>query len=303
MQSGVDTMENLSHVISGMDTAVAQGAELVVFPEATMRSFGGGRLDTIAEPLDGPFATLIRDHATELGVIAVVGMFSPADTVDKDGTTRNRVANMALVTGPDVHESYQKIHTYDAFGYRESDTVAPGTDLMLFDAPSARVGVAICYDIRFPEQFINLAKLGAEVIVVPASWQDGPGKLDQWRTLVTARALDSTSFIIAADQARPGGETAAGHDDGPTGIGHSAVSATSISPTFGGHAKPFRCWTGLLEPLTRPILKLIDDSPVAAVLTMLCCGRLSSLFLSFLFYNEVSPFLTCAGFATRIAAV
>ena len=94
---------------------------------------------------------------------------------------------------------------------------------MLFDAPSARVGVAICYDIRFPEQFINLAKLGAEVIVVPASWQDGPGKLDQWRTLVTARALDSTSFIIAADQARPGGETAAGHDDGPTGIGHSAV--------------------------------------------------------------------------------
>ena len=223
MQSGVDTMENLSHVISGMDTAVAQGAELVVFPEATMRSFGGGRLDTIAEPLDGPFATLIRDHATELGVIAVVGMFSLADTVDKDGTTRNRVANMALVTGPDVHESYQKIHTYDAFGYRESDTVAPGIDLMLFDAPSARVGVAICYDIRFPEQFINLAKLGAEVIVVPASWQDGPGKLDQWRTLVTARSLDSTSFIIAADQARPGGETAAGHDDGPTGIGHSAV--------------------------------------------------------------------------------
>ena len=228
-------------------------------------------------------------------------MFSLADTVDKDGTTRNRVANMALVTGPDVHESYQKIHTYDAFGYRESDTVAPGTDLMLFDAPSARVGVAICYDIRFPEQFINLAKLGAEVIVVPASWQDGPGKLDQWRTLVTARALDSTSFIIAADQARPGGETAAGHDDGPPvsdippwfprlgaeslkrATTSRCLSATSISPTFGGHAKPFRCWTGLLEPLTRPILKLIDDSPVVAVLTMLCCGRLSSLFLSFLF--------------------
>ena len=73
-----------------------------------MRSFGGGRLDTIAEPLDGPFATLIRDHATELGVIAVVGMFSPADTVDKDGTTWNRVANMALVTGPDVHEKLSK---------------------------------------------------------------------------------------------------------------------------------------------------------------------------------------------------
>ena len=64
MQSGVDTMENLSHVISGMDTAVAQGAELVVFPEATMRSFGGGRLYTIAEPLDVPFSSLIRDHAT-----------------------------------------------------------------------------------------------------------------------------------------------------------------------------------------------------------------------------------------------
>ena len=130
-----------------------------------MRSFGGGRLDAIAEPLDGPFASLIRDHATELGVIAVVGMFSPADTVDKDGTTRNRVANMALVTGPDVHESYQKIHTYDAFGYRESDTVAPGIDLMLFDAPSARIGVAICYDLRFPELARLLAGVAASEAV------------------------------------------------------------------------------------------------------------------------------------------
>ena len=301
MQSGVDTMENLSHVISGMDTAVAQGAELVVFPEATMRSFGGGRLDTIAEPLDGPFATLIRDHATELGVIAVVGMFSLADTVDKDGTTRNRVANMALVTGPDVHESYQKIHTYDAFGYRESDTVAPGIDLMLFDAPSARVGVAICYDIRFPEQFINLAELGAEVIVVPASWQYGPGKLDQWRTLVTARASTPPASSLPltrpglAEKLQPGTTTGLPALDIPPWsprLGAESLkqattsrcwSATSISLRFGGHAKPFRCWTGLLGPLTRPILKLIDDSPVAAVLTMLCCGRLSSLFLSFLF--------------------
>ena len=224
MQSGVDKMDNLTNLLRHLDTAAAQGAEIIVFPEATMRSFGGGRLDTIAEPLDGPFAAAIHEHAVTHGITAVVGMFTPADTIERDGKTLHRVFNTALVTSQDVHEGYKKIHTYEAFGFCESNTVAPGTDLTLFDAPNGtKVGLAICYDIRFPTQFQDLARAGAEVIVVPASWQDGPGKLSQWRTLVAARALDSTCFIVAADQARPGGEAAAGHDDGPTGMGHSMV--------------------------------------------------------------------------------
>ena len=69
---------------------------------------------------------------------------------------------------------YNKIHTYDAFNYRESDTVKPGNELVTFELDGVTVGVAICYDVRFPEQFKALARQGAEVIVVPTSWADGP---------------------------------------------------------------------------------------------------------------------------------
>ena len=122
-------------------------------------------------------------------------------------------------------EGYEKVHTYDAFNYRESDTVRAGDSLVTFAVGDLTVGVAICYDIRFPEQFKELARQGAQLIVVPTSWADGEGKLDQWRLLTAARALDSTSYILAAGQARPGGEAKAGEDSGPTGIGHSVLVA------------------------------------------------------------------------------
>ena len=85
------------------------------------------------------------------------------------------------------------------------------------------VGVAICFDIRFPEQFKALARRGAQVVIVPTSWADGPGKLEQWRVLTAARALDAGLFIVAAGQARPDWGDKAGQASGPTGIGHSVV--------------------------------------------------------------------------------
>src|SRR5690625_5955452 len=89
-------------------------------------------------------------------------MFRPADNVDKDGKTINRVYNTALITGPGVHLGYNKIHTYDAFNYRESDTVKPGNELVTFELDGITVGVAVCYDVRFPEQFKALARQGAD---------------------------------------------------------------------------------------------------------------------------------------------
>lgn len=194
-----------------------------------MYPFGQGRLDTIAQPLDGRFATTVRETAEAAGIVAVVGMFAPADSVETEKGTRHRVDNVALAVGRDgtdgdsVNAVYRKIHCYDAFGYRESDTVRPGSELEYFQCSGMTVGLATCYDIRFPEQFKSLASGGAQVIVVPTSWSDGPGKRDQWRTLTAARALDSTTWIAAAGQARPGGYDKVGQADGPTGIGHSVV--------------------------------------------------------------------------------
>lgn len=137
--------------------------------------------------------------------------------------TISRVNNTVLISGAGLHQGYNKIHTYDAFGYRESDTVKPGDELVVFEVDDIKFGVATCYDIRFPEQFKDLARNGAQIIVVPTSWQDGPGKLEQWEVLPRARALDSTCWIVACGQARLP-EELRDERKGPTGIGHSMVT-------------------------------------------------------------------------------
>ncbi len=215
--------ENQELALTKIREAAGNGARLIVLPEATAQNFRSGRLDKQAQTLEGPFATAIQTLAEELEVTVVVGMFCPADTVERDGKTINRVTNTALIAGPSVLGGYDKIHTYDAFDYRESDTVLAGESLVAFDVDDLIVGVATCYDIRFPEQFKELASQGAQLIVVPTSWADGPGKLEQWRLLTAARALDSTTYIVAAGQSRPGGDAEAGNPSGPTGIGHSTI--------------------------------------------------------------------------------
>lgn len=215
--------ENQELALAKIREAAGNGARLIVLPEATAQNFRSGRLDEQAQTLEGPFATAIQALAEELEVTVVAGMFCPADTVERDGKTINRVTNTALIAGPGVLGGYDKIHTYDAFDYRESDTVLAGESLVAFDVDDLIVGVATCYDIRFPEQFKELASQGAQLIVVPTSWADGPGKLEQWRLLTAARALDSTSYILAAGQSRPGGDAEAGNPSGPTGIGHSTI--------------------------------------------------------------------------------
>ncbi len=210
-----DPAANLLQVERETARAAAAGAQLVVFPEATMRAFGRS-LTEIAEPLDGPWADGVRTTAARHQVTVMVGMFTPAP----DG----RVRNTLLVTGPGVEASYDKIHLYDAYGFAESDTVAPGDRPVVVEVAGVRVGVAICYDLRFPGLFTRLADDGAEVIALGASWGAGPGKVEAWELLVRARALDSTTFLVAAGQADPRtvGRRALG--TAPTGVGHSMVA-------------------------------------------------------------------------------
>jgi predicted amidohydrolase len=133
------------------------------------------------------------------------------------------VTNTLLVTGRGVTEHYDKIHLFDAFGFTESSTVAPGTEPLVVRVGDLGIGFATCYDVRFPNLFTTLAERGAQLICLPASWGAGPGKVDQWRLLVRARALDTTCYVAAAGQADPAtvGESASG--SAPTGIGHSAL--------------------------------------------------------------------------------
>lgn len=214
--SGTDPAANLELVADYTERAAGQGAQLVLFPEAAMCRFGVP-LGPVAEPLDGPWATRLREIADRAGVTVIAGMFTPAD----DG----RVRNTLLATGPGTDAHYHKIHLYDAFGFTESRTVAPGFDPVVIDVEGVGVGLSTCYDIRFPALYTELADRGAQLIAVCASWGAGPGKLRQWELLACARALDSTSYVAAVGQAFPGADGPADSSGAPTGVGHSLVAS------------------------------------------------------------------------------
>ena len=224
--SSTDPVANLSLVEDYTQQAADAGAALVVFPEAAMCRFGVP-LGVIAEPLDGRWASGLRAVADRAGVVVVAGMYTPGD----DG----RVRNTLVAAGPGVDAHYHKIHLYDAFGFAESSTVAPGFEPVTIDVNGVRVGLATCYDVRFPELFVELAHRGAELLTVHASWGSGPGKLDQWTLLNRARALDATSFVAAVDQAYPGDEIAA---VGPTGVGGSLVASPTGDVVAAAGADP-----------------------------------------------------------------
>lgn len=212
--SSADPAANLDLLRDYAARAKAAGAGLVVFPEATMRAFGNSLRD-VAEPLDGPWAANVRALAHELGLVVVAGMFTPG----QDG----RVRNTLLVTGPGVETSYDKVHLFDAFGFAESKTVDAGNTPVTFEYEGTVFGLATCYDVRFPALFTANARAGAQVNIVCASWGSGEGKVEQWDLLVRARALDSTSFVVACGQADPSTVGSAPAGTAPTGIGRSAV--------------------------------------------------------------------------------
>ena len=207
MSSGIDSAANrdqVSRVLSDLARELDDGIDLVVLPEATMHDFGprDHDLSAAAEPLDGPFVSLLAEQASRLGATVVAGMFERTDGLP---------FNTLVAVGPhgEMAAHYRKIHLYDSFGYRESDRLAPGPiEPVILDVAGLRLGLMTCYDLRFPELGRALVDAGALAFVVPSAWVAGPGKVHHWRTLVTARAIENTVYVVAAAQ---NGEEYCGH--------------------------------------------------------------------------------------------
>jgi predicted amidohydrolase len=233
--SSSDKDANLDMVADQVGRAADAGAELVAFPEATMCAFGN-RLDTVAEPLDGPWVARLSAIAAARRVTVLAGMFTPTDEQAPDG--RVKVANTLVAVGPNGLQSYRKIHLFDAFGFSESDTVVAGEEPVLIDVGGVSVGLTLCYDVRFPGLYTTLAERGAELIVVAASWGAGPGKITQWELLTQARALDSTCFVAAVGQADPATQGIRPRRGAPTGIGYSALIDPTGGAILGATAEP-----------------------------------------------------------------
>ena len=199
--SSLDPAENREAL--GMLEEICGGrpkTDLVVLPEVMMRDFGspGSDISEFAEDLDGPFVKRLTELAGEHDVTLVAGMFERSPDPGRPYNT------LVVVDGTGVRASYRKIHLYDSFGYKESERLLAGElEPVVVEIGGFQVGLMTCYDLRFPELARALVDRGAELLVVPAAWVAGPGKVDHWRTLLKARAIENTVYVAAAGQPGP----------------------------------------------------------------------------------------------------
>ncbi|MDI1445820.1 carbon-nitrogen hydrolase family protein [Polyangium sp. 6x1] len=205
MNSQADLAENLGRAGRLVAEAASRGAKVVVLPENF--AFMGGDDDErlrVAEDLDakdgGQIRAFLAENATKHGLWILAGGL-PERSADP-----KRVHNTCAAVAPsgEIVARYRKIHLFDVEvgdgqRYRESASCMPGDEAVVVDAGGARIGLSICYDLRFPELYRELVSRGAEVLIVPAAFTLATGK-DHWHVLLRARAIEAQCYVIAAAQ-------------------------------------------------------------------------------------------------------
>jgi predicted amidohydrolase len=188
------------HIASAVRAAAVAGAALVVLPEEAMVASDEvpGALGTVAAAEWPGFVEWLQYLARESSIAVIAGGYEPS----ADGLAYNNL--LAVSRAGDILASYRKIHLYDGFNYRESTRVAPGSELpVVIDIEGLRVGLITCYDLRFPEHARYLMDQGADLLSISAAWVKGPRKEDHWLTLIRARAIENTCWVVASGSTAP----------------------------------------------------------------------------------------------------
>jgi len=196
-----DVQENLRKSKEYMRQArEVHGASLIVFPECYMqvlpRGSGFAAVVAGAQSLDGPFVTAMRSYAKEYGLWTVFGM---RESIPGD---RDHTKNLVVILDDagEIRATYHKTHLFDGLGYTESKHVVTGEKLFrVIDTPFGRMGLFVCFELRFPEVARLQALDGADLIIVPTAWTRGKGKASQLHTLIRARALENEIFLACCD--------------------------------------------------------------------------------------------------------
>ena len=200
MVSTADKAHNLDSALRLVRRAADLGARLVGLPENFSWMGPEAERAEAAETLEGPTLSRLAEVARERGVTLLAG------SILERGAPGGRLYNTTVVFGPDGARQavYRKIHLFDVdvgdgTPYRESAAVAPGEDVVVTDTPLGRLGLSICYDLRFPELYRRLAREGATLLAVPAAFTLMTGK-DHWEVLLRARAIENQCYVFAPAQ-------------------------------------------------------------------------------------------------------
>ena len=199
-KASINKEENLKKIISYISKASSKNATLCAFPEFMMlytkSSQTAKELTSLSETINGNFILTIAKAAKE-NHIQVIGSFY------ERSKKNNRVYDTSFVINHlgKVISTYRKIHLYDALGFKESDKLIPGSKISKPVSTSlGKIGMMICYDLRFPEMSRALALAGTEVLIVPSAWVKGPMKEEHWITINKTRAIENGCYVIAPDQ-------------------------------------------------------------------------------------------------------
>lgn len=219
MASGPQVQANLMEAGRLIKEAAGRGAKLVVLPEtfAIMGVHETDRVKAAEEYGHGPIQTFISQQAKKYGVWIVAGTI-PVRSEDPE---RVYAASILYNEKGEIVARYDKIHLFDVMlgenqeVYTESDTTFPGQSPVVVDSPFGKLGMSVCYDLRFPELYRRLSAQGAQVLLVPSSFTELTGKA-HWETLLRARAIENLCYVIAPGQ---GGY----HVNGRTTYGHSMI--------------------------------------------------------------------------------
>ena len=202
--------------------AAAAGAQLIATPENTTFLGPHAQKVALAEPLDGPSHTRFADLARELQITLLVGSVAEVAAGESQ-----RCHNTSLLFGPDGSQLsfYRKVHLFDVdvedgVRFKESDTIAPGSETVVSDSPCGRIGMSICYDLRFPEFYRRLVEDGAQILAVPSAFTQKTGSA-HWHVLLRARAIENQAWVLAPGQV--------GHHD-DEGLRHSYGHSMIVSP-------------------------------------------------------------------------
>jgi len=192
--------QNLKKILSYIKSAAKKGADLCAFPEFMMfytnSSQTSSQLASLAETINGEFVKKIAKAAKD-NRIMVIGTFY------EKSKKKNRVYDTAFLINKSgkILSKYRKIHLYDALGFRESNKLISGSKITLPSKTKiGKIGMLICYDLRFPEMSRILAVAGSEILVAPSAWVKGKMKEEHWLTINKTRALENGCYVIAPDQ-------------------------------------------------------------------------------------------------------
>ena len=203
MASGPNVKANLEEAEKLIKTAVQQDAELVVLPE-NFAIMGLSEMDkvAIAETAgEGPIQQFLSQQASKHGVWIVGGTIP----VESGVTGKVYSASLLYNDSGDMVARYDKIHLFDVLledsneSYNESETIESGDDIVVVDTPFGKLGMAVCYDLRFPELFRAMADVGMEICVLPSAFTSLTGRA-HWESLLRARAIENLCYMVAPDQ-------------------------------------------------------------------------------------------------------